>query len=160
MKITKHSVVTMHYTLKNQEGMILDSSEGREPLVYLHGVGGLIPGLESELNDKLQGDKVSAVIAPQDAYGEIRKDMLHVVPKSGFQGEEELMEGMQVQLDTEHGPQIAVVSKISGDEVTLDLNHPLAGMTLYFDVEIVGVREAQKEEISHGHVHGHGGHHH
>lgn len=160
MKIAKHSVVTMHYTLKNQEGMVLDSSQGREPLVYLHGVGGLIPGLEMELNDKTIGDKVAAVIAPQDAYGEIRKDMLHVVPKSGFQGEEELMEGMQVQLDTEHGPQIAVVSKIAGDEVTLDLNHPLAGMTLYFDVEIMGVRDAEKEEISHGHVHGHGGHHH
>jgi FKBP-type peptidyl-prolyl cis-trans isomerase SlyD len=160
MKIAKHSVVTMHYTLKNQEGMVLDSSQGREPLVYLHGVGGLIPGLEMELNDKTTGDKVTAVIAPQDAYGEIRKDMLHIVPKSAFQGEEELMEGMQVQLDTEHGPQIAVVAKIAGDEVTLDLNHPLAGMTLYFDVEIMGVRDAEKEEISHGHVHGHGGHHH
>lgn len=150
----------MHYTLKNNEGMTLDSSQGREPLVYLHGVGALIPGLESELNDKTQGDKIQAVIAPEHAYGEIRKDLLHIVPKSGFQGDEELMEGMQVQLDTEHGPQIAIVASIKGEEVTLDLNHPLAGMTLHFDVEIVGVRDAEKEEIAHGHVHGHGGHHH
>lgn len=160
MKIDKHSVVSMHYTLKNQEGMVLDSSEGREPLVYLHGVGALIPGLENELNGKTSGEKLQAVIAPENAYGEIRKDLLHVVPKSGFQGDEELMEGMQVQLDTDQGPAIAVVAKINGEEVTLDLNHPLAGMTLYFDVEVVDVREASKDEIDHGHVHGHGGHHH
>lgn len=160
MKIGKHSVVTMHYTLKNKEGMVLDSSAGREPLVYLHGVGALIPGLEVELNDKQAGDKVNAVIEPKDAYGDIRQDMMHVVSKSGFQGEEELVEGLQVQVDTQHGPQIAVVAKINGEEVTLDLNHPLAGVTLYFDVDVVGVREAEQEEISHGHVHGHGGHHH
>lgn len=140
--------------------MTLDSSEGKQPLVYLHGVGGLIPGLEAELNDKSKGDKVSAVIDPKDAYGEVSKDLLYKVPKSGFQGDEELVAGMQVQLDTEHGPQIAVVSAIQGEEVTLDLNHPLAGVTLYFDVEVMNVRAAEKEEIAHGHVHGHGGHHH
>jgi len=160
MKIGKHSVVSMHYTLKNQEGTILDSSQGREPLVYLHGVGGLIPGLEFQLNEKIAGDKIQAVVEPKDAYGEISKDMLYEVPKSGFQGDEEIFEGMQVQLDTEQGPRLAVVSKIEGEKVTLDLNHPLAGVTLYFDVEIVNVRAAEKEEIAHGHVHGHGGHHH
>ncbi|MBK7129978.1 MAG: peptidylprolyl isomerase [Crocinitomicaceae bacterium] len=160
MKIAKHSVVTMHYTLKNQEGQILDSSEGRQPLVYLHGVGGLIPGLESELNEKTQGDKVKAIIAPADAYGEVRNELYYVVSKSGFQGDEDLFEGMQVQLDTEQGPAIGIVEKIAGEEVTLNLNHPLAGVTLYFDVEVMGVREASQEEISHGHVHGEGGHHH
>lgn len=160
MKIAKHTVVSIHYTLKNQEGMTLDSSANREPLVYLHGVGALIPGLENELNNKETGNKIQAVIAPENAYGEIREDLLHKVSKSGFQGDEELIEGMQVQVDTQHGPAIAIVSKISGEEVTLDMNHPLAGMTLYFDVEVMDVREAQKEEIEHGHVHGHGGHHH
>lgn len=150
----------MHYTLRNQEGTTLDTSVGRQPLVYLHGVGALIPGLETKLNDKVAGDKLNAVVPPDEAYGQISQDLLHKVPKSGFVGDEELIEGMQVQLDTEHGPRIAVVSKISGDEVTLDLNHPLAGVTLHFDVEIVGVRAASADEIAHGHVHGEGGHHH
>ena len=159
MKIGIETVVTMNYTLKNSEGILLDTSEGREPLVYLHGVGALIPGLESELNDKVKGDKIKAVVAPADAYGEKRDDLLREVGKEGFQGDEELMEGMQVQLDTDRGPAIAVVTKIENEVVTLDLNHPLAGMTLHFDVEITDVRAANKDEIEHGHVHGHGGHH-
>jgi len=160
MKIAKETVVTMHYTLKNNEGVVMDSSQGREPLIYLHGVGALIPGLEQELTDKEQGDKISAVIAPEHAYGEKREDLLREVSKDGFQGDEELEEGMQVQLDTDRGQTVATVSKIEGDIVTLDLNHPLAGVTLYFDVEIADVRAASKDEIAHGHVHGHGGHHH
>jgi FKBP-type peptidyl-prolyl cis-trans isomerase SlyD len=160
MKIGKETVVSMHYTLKNGAGETIDSSAGREPLVYLHGVGALIPGLEKELNDKKAGDKIHAVIEPSEAYGEQRPDLLREVPRSGFQGDEELEEGMQVQLDTDRGPAIAVVSKIDGEVVILDLNHPLAGMTLHFDVEVTNVRAANQEEIAHGHVHGHGGHHH
>ena len=86
MKIQKHTVVTLNYTLKNSEGEIMDTSEGREPLVYLHGVGGLIPGLEAELEGKEKGNSFNAVIAPEDAYGKRSDDLLHVVPKSGFQG--------------------------------------------------------------------------
>ena len=126
----------------------------------MHGVGALIPGLENELEGKMANDKVSAVIAPEDAYGARSEDLLRVVSKDGFQGEEELLEGMRVQLDTEHGPMVAVVSAITGDEVTLDMNHPLADMTLYFDVEVVDVRPATADELAHGHVHGDGGHHH
>ena len=160
MKIAKDSVVTMNYTLKNDAGEVMDTSAGIDPLVYLHGVGALIPGLENELEGKMANDKVSAVIAPEDAYGARSEDLLRVVSKDGFQGEEELLEGMRVQLDTEHGPMVAVVSAITGDEVTLDMNHPLADMTLYFDVEVVDVRQATADELAHGHVHGDGGHHH
>ena len=160
MKIAKDSVVTMNYTLKNDAGEVMDNSAGRDPLVYLHGVGALIPGLENELEGKMANDKVSAVIAPEDAYGARSEDLLRVVSKDGFQGEEELLEGMRVQLDTEHGPMVAVVSAITGDEVTLDMNHPLADMTLYFDVEVVDVSPATADELAHGHVHGDGGHHH
>lgn len=109
MTIAKESVVTMNYTLKNNEGEIIDTSEGREPLVYLHGVGALIQGLENELAGKSAGDKSQIVITPENAYGTRRDDLVRVVSKDGFQGEEELTEGMRVQLDTEHGPAIALV---------------------------------------------------
>ena len=160
MIIETNRVVSMHYTLKDSEGNVLDSSANREPLAYIQGIGNLIPGLEVQLEGKQKGDKVEAVVAPNDAYGELREDLFHVVPKSGFQGDEELVTGIQVQLDSEHGPMIATVSKIDGDEVTLDLNHPLAGQTLYFDVEIMDVRTAEQDELDHGHVHGPGGHQH
>lgn len=160
MNIAKDSVVTMNYTLKNEAGEVMDTSEGREPLVYLHGVGALIPGLEGELEGKAASDKLNVIITPENAYGSRRDDLLRVVSKDGFQGEEALNEGMRVQLDTDQGPVVAVVAKIEETEVTLDLNHPLADMTLHFDVEVVDVREATADEISHGHVHGDGGHDH
>jgi len=160
MQIAQHTVVSLNYTLKNSDGNLLDTSEGRAPLVYLHGVGALIPGLEAELNGKAQGDKINAIIPPEKAYGSRRDDLVKLVSKDGFQGDEEMTEGMQVQLETEHGPAIAVITKIDGNDVTLDLNHPLADMTLHFDVEIVDVRAATEDEISHGHVHGPGGHQH
>ena len=106
MTIEQHTVVSLNYTLKNSEGNVLDTSEGREPLVYLHGVGGLIPGLEEELTGKSKGDKLSTVVPPEKAYGERRDDLMKVVSKDGFQGDEEMMVGMQVQLQTEHGPAI------------------------------------------------------
>lgn len=160
MSIQKHTVVTLNYTLKNSEGEILDTSEGREPLVYLHGVGGLIPGLEAELEGKEKGNSLNVVIAPEDAYGKRSEDLMHVVPKSGFQGDEEMQVGMQVQLQTEQGPAIATIAAIEGENVTLDLNHPLADMELHFAVDVLDLREATEDEISHGHVHGPGGHHH
>ena len=160
MQIAQNTVVSLNYTLKNGEGELLDTSEGRSPLVYLHGVGGLIPGLEAELDGRTKGDKLNVVIAPEDAYGTRKDELFQVVPKAGFQGTEELALGMQVQMDTEQGPVIASVSKIEEEEVTLDLNHPLADVTLHFDVEVVDIREASADEISHGHVHGEGGHQH
>ena len=161
MKITTNSVVSLDYTLKSNEGEILDTSNGRAPLVYLHGVGALIPGLENELEGLEKGAKKSVTVQPEEAYGTKSDDLLHVVPASGFQGNiDELQIGVQVQLDTEQGPAIATIAKIENDEVTLDLNHPLAGVVLNFEVEIVDVRTATADEIAHGHVHGEGGHHH
>jgi len=137
----------MNYTLKNDKGQILDTSLGKEPLLYLHGVGALIPGLENELTGKTAGDKLNAVIEPAMAYGEIREDLKKIVPKSGFQSEVEMELGMRVELDTPEGPVLANISKIEGEEVTLDMNHPLAGVTLYFDVEVLHVRDASAKEI-------------
>lgn len=160
MTVSKHKVVTLNYTLKNNEGIILDTSEGREPLVYLHGVGSLIPGLENKLEGKAAGESMNIIIQPEDAYGKRNDNLVRIVEKSGFQGDEEMQEGMRVQLETDQGPAIAVITKIEGEEVTLDLNHPLADMELHFDIELVDIRDANPEEISHGHVHGPGGHHH
>lgn len=162
MLIEDHRVVNIHYTLKDAQGEVLDTSEGRDPLAYIQGIGNLIPGLEAELKGKVKGDKVKAVIAPEAAYGTYDDNLVHLVPLSGFQsaGGEELQVGMQVQVDTGQGHAIALVTSIEGDDVTLDLNHPLAGTELHFDVEVMGVREATAEELDHGHAHGVGGHHH
>lgn len=150
----------MHYTLKDEQGETIDSSQGHEPLAYIQGIGNIIPGLEDALEGKTKGDKLEVTIAPEDGYGERQENMVQKVAKSGFQGDEELVVGMQVQVETKNGPAIAMVSEIEGEDVTLDLNHPLAGVTLNFDVEVMDVREATDEELDHGHVHGPGGHHH
>lgn len=162
MRIAENAVVTIDYTLKNNEGLVLDTSEGRESLMYLHGVGGLIPGLEKELEGKDKGDSFNLVVEPKDAYGERSEDNMNIVPLEGFkaEGDEQLEVGMQVQVESEHGPQIAIVAKIDGEDVTLDLNHVLAGATLHFDVEVKDVRQATEDEKSHGHAHGVGGHQH
>lgn len=163
MKVTDKQVVFMHYTLKNEKGETLDSSQGREPMPYIHGLGHIIPGLEKQLEGKSKGDKVNAVVTPEEGYGTRKDELVQVVPKSGFQAEEGapgLEVGMQVQVETGQGPAIAVVANIEGEDVTLDLNHPLADMTLHFDIEITDVRGATEEEIEHGHVHGPGGHQH
>lgn len=160
MKVSTNSVVSLDYTLKNNAGEVLDSSQGRAPLVYLHGVGALIPGLENEIDGMEVGQAKTVTVQPELAYGVKSDDLLHVVPKSGFQGDEEMFVGMQVQLETEQGPAIATISNIEGEDITLDLNHPLAGEVLTFDITITDLREATEDEIAHGHVHGEGGHHH
>ena len=159
MKAQKNTVVVMHYTLKNDQGVVLDSSEGKDPLAFIQGVGNIITGLETQIEGKEAGDKVQAVVSPEDGYGERFEELVHVVPKSGFRGEgdQQLTVGMQVQVETNNGVAIAAVTNIEGENVTLDLNHPLAGETLHFDVEIVEVREATAEELEHGHAHGEGG---
>ena len=160
MTIEKEKVVTMNYTLKNDDGDIMDTSEGREPLAFIQGIGNLIAGLEKELEGKSVGDKVNAVINPEDAYGKRNPEMVQRVSKDNFQGEEEIEIGMEMHVESNQGEQVAVVVDVDEEGVTLDLNHPLADMTLHFDVEIVSVREATSEELDHGHVHGPGGHNH
>ncbi|MCB0278316.1 MAG: peptidylprolyl isomerase [Calditrichaeota bacterium] len=160
MTISKDKVVHIHYTLTNNEGEVLDSSEGREPLAYLHGNGNLISGLENELNGKKKGDKLSVKIQPEDAYGLRDEALIQDVPLSNFTKPDEVEIGIQFQIQTNEGVKIATVVDKKEDEATLDLNHPMAGIELNFDVEIIEVRDASKEELSHGHVHGEGGHHH
>ncbi|MFO8044429.1 MAG: peptidylprolyl isomerase [Halomonas sp.] len=160
MLIAQNSVVAFHYTLTNETGEVLDSSEGREPLTYLHGAGNIIPGLEKELEGRQAGDKLSAVVAPGEGYGEKQEQLVQEVPRDAFQGVEGIEPGMQFQAQTQGGPLMVTVTSVEGDTVTVDGNHPLAGQTLNFAVEIASVREASEEEIEHGHVHGEGGHQH
>ncbi|WP_305907055.1 peptidylprolyl isomerase [Methylomarinum sp. Ch1-1] len=159
MQISDNMAVSIHYTLTNAGGETLDSSMGAEPLVYLHGAGNIISGLEDALSGKNAGDKFNVTIEPEDAYGEKRAEMIQVVSKDLFEGMP-VEVGMQFQAEVSHGPGIITVVHIEGDEVTIDGNHPLAGESLTFDVEVMDVREATEEEVAHGHIHGEGGHQH
>ncbi|MCK5189367.1 MAG: peptidylprolyl isomerase [Methylococcales bacterium] len=159
MQITDKLAVSIHYTLTNGAGEQLDSSRGEEPMVYLHGFGQIIPGLENALTGKVVGDKFNVIIAPADAYGERRDDMLQVVPLSMFNDMEvegKVEVGMQFHADASHGVSVVTVSKIDGDEVTIDGNHPLAGEALTFDVEVMDIRPATEDELTHKHIHGEG----
>ncbi|MDR5859334.1 peptidylprolyl isomerase [Halomonas eurihalina] len=156
MQIAQNSVVAFHYTLTNDAGEVLDSSEGREPLTYLHGAGNIIPGLEKEMEGRAAGDKLQAQVTPEEGYGEVQPQLVQEVPRDAFQGVENVEPGMQFQAQTQGGPLMVTVTKVEGDTVTVDGNHPLAGQQLNFDVEIAEVREASQEEIEHGHVHGEG----
>ena len=147
-------VVTMHYKLTDDNGNIIDSSEGKDPLTYLHGAKNIIPGLEKALVGKTQGAKLQVKVDPAEGYGVVRPDLVTQVERSLFEGVDQLEVGMIFQAQAPDGSnQQIVVKKVEGDKVTIDANHPLAGVNLNFDVEIVGVREATQEELSHGHVH-------
>ncbi|GAB5450297.1 MAG: peptidylprolyl isomerase [Halioglobus sp.] len=153
--IGNNLVVSMHYKLTDNDGEVLDSSEGREPLTYLHGAGNIIPGLETALTGKVEGDSVQATIAPADAYGETQEEMIQVVPRAAFQGVESIEPGMTFTASGQDGAtQQITVTEVQGDDITVDANHPLAGVELNFDVQIVSVRAASEEELAHGHVHG------
>ena len=159
--IKQNSVVTMHYELKNAQGEVLDSSEGQEPLTYLHGASNIIVGLEEQLLGKTAGDNVKAVVSAEKGYGEPVEALIQVVPKEAFGAEVDNIEvGMRFQAETEQGPVPVVVTAVDDKNVTVDGNHPLAGQELHFDVTIAEIRDASQEEIDHGHVHGPGGHEH
>jgi FKBP-type peptidyl-prolyl cis-trans isomerase SlyD len=161
MVVAADKVVLIHYTLTNDEGKVIDSSSGGDPLAYIHGHGNLIPGLERELEGKPAGTKLSVKIAPADGYGERDAGLVQRVPKRSFGNTANIQPGMQFQAQTSDGhSRVVTVKGIQGDMVTIDGNHPLAGEHLNFDVEITEVREASQEELEHGHVHGPGGHHH
>lgn len=160
MTITQDSVVTIHYTLKDDTGAVIDSSAGGEPLAYIHGHGNIVPGLERELTGRNAGDKVSVRVPPADGYGEYDKELVQSVPRRALRGIKEVQPGMHLHAQTEQGPRTVTVTRVAGDMVTLDGNHPLAGKNLNFDVEVAEVRDATSEELAHGHVHGPGGHHH
>ncbi len=160
MQIATNTVVTIDYTLKDDDQSVLDTSQGQEPLSYIHGIGNLIPGLEKALAGKSEGDRVQVTISPDDAYGERDEDLLQAIPRERFERANEIEVGMQFHTQSDEGMQVVTVVGVDGESITIDGNHPLAGKTLHFDVQIVGVREASAEEISHGHVHGAGGHQH
>ena len=160
MKIAHEKVVSIHYTLKNGEGTVLDSSAGGQPLAYLHGFGSIIPGLENALEGKVLGEKLSVTVEPEQGYGARDERLVQAVPRSAFKGVKELAPGMQFQAQGPQGTRLVVVTQVTEDVVTVDSNHPLAGQTLHFEVEVSEVRDATAAELEHGHVHGPGGHHH
>ena len=160
MQIKTNAVVLIHYTLTDKDGEVLDTSDGQDPLAYLHGRGNLIPGLEKELEGKEQGAKLKVTVPPEEAYGNRDEKLIRKVSRSSFKEVEGLETGMQFQSQSENGIQVFTVINIEGDEVTIDGNHALADVTLTFDVEVTEIREATEEELTHGHVHGPGEHHH
>ena len=156
MNISKNSVVSFHYKLSNNEGEVLDSSEGRDAFTYLQGSQMIVPGLEAQMEGKATGDKFTAVVPPEKGYGVMEPQLVQRVPKDRF-GDQKVEAGMQFQAG-EHS--VVTVREVTNDDVVVDGNHPLAGVTLNFAVEVTGVRAATEEELAHGHVHGEGGHSH
>lgn len=161
MLIADQHVIAIDYTLTNETGEVLDSSEGSEPLVYLHGAGNIIAGLENALTGKAVGDELEVSVEPADAYGEYSAELITNIGREMFEGVDQLEVGMQFHASApDGGMQIVTIRDIEGDEVTIDGNHPLAGQQLNFKVKIASIRAASEEEIAHGHVHGEGGHQH
>ncbi|HEY7997047.1 MAG TPA: peptidylprolyl isomerase [Steroidobacteraceae bacterium] len=160
MSIAPDQVVSIHYTLTNDAGEILDRSASGEPLTYLHGHGNLIAGLERELAGKHTGDKLRVKILPADAYGEYDQGLVQRVPRRALKGVPDVRVGLRLQAQTAQGTRAVTVTQLTGDLVTLDGNHPLAGQNLNFEVEVAEVRAATAEELEHGHAHGAGDHHH
>ncbi|WP_024298754.1 FKBP-type peptidyl-prolyl cis-trans isomerase [Methylomicrobium lacus] len=154
MQVANNMAVSIHYTLTNDEGEVIDSSIGSDALVYLHGKGNIISGLEQALAGKEVGEQFTVRVPAEDAYGEFMPERVQVIPRSMFEGVDQLEVGMQFHADVSAGPGIVAIVDIDGDDITIDGNHPLAGMPLTFDVEIVDVREATREELEHGHIHG------
>ncbi|MGE0372563.1 MAG: peptidylprolyl isomerase [Gammaproteobacteria bacterium] len=154
MQIQDDCVVSIHYTLTNEEGDELDSSVGQDPLVYLHGAGNIIPGLEVALVGGSAGDRLDVTVQPEDGYGEVDPDLIRRVPRDAFEGIERVEPGMQFQTQGPNGQVMRVTVRETDDSgVLIDANHPLAGQTLYFSVSIEGVRSATEEELAHGHAH-------
>jgi len=154
LKIENNCVVSIHYTLTDEDGAVIDSSADREPLIYLAGAGNIIPGLESELEGCVVGDKKQVTVQPADGYGEYEAELVQTLPHEAFGGIDNIEVGMEFQAQSESGgEQYVVVKDVSDDGITIDGNHELAGKVLNFDVAVEDVRVATAEEIDHGHVH-------
>jgi len=159
MQIANDTAVWLQYKLRNDAGEVLDESEADEPLIYIHGQGDIVPGLEKALAGKAAGDKLKVSVPPDEGYGERSDDKVQTVPRDAFDDDAEILPGVQFQAEGPDGASIVTVVQVLGDHVTIDANHPLAGEQLHFEIEVVKVRAATKEELEHGHVH-EGGHHH
>jgi FKBP-type peptidyl-prolyl cis-trans isomerase SlyD len=159
MTIGPKTVVSIDYTLKDDAGEVIDSSSGREPLAYLHGVGNLVPGLEKALDGRAAGDDVKVTLAPADGYGARDESLVRNLPLRKI-ADKKPQVGRRYRAQLEDGQAVVLVTSLKGDYATVDANHPLAGMTLHFEVKVVSIREATTEELTHGHVHSGDGHHH
>jgi len=159
MKVEDEKVVQFLYELKDEQQTVLESTEG-EPVAYLHGFKNMMAGLENALAGKSVGDKFSVTLSPEEGYGERVEGSVQRVPVKHLQGAKKWKPGMVATVETEQGSRQVTVIKMGKFMVTVDSNHPFAGKTLTFDIEVVDVRDATGEEIAHGHAHGAGGHHH
>lgn len=152
MEITDGRVATIHYTLTDDDGRVIDKSPRQQPLSYLHGAGNIVPGLEKALSGKQAGDSVKADVPPEQGYGPRHEEMVQQVPRSAFPDIDAVKPGMQFEARTERGPRLVTVTDIGAEQVTVDANHPLAGKTLHFAVEVADVRVATGQESNQGHV--------
>ena len=160
MQIASGTVASFHYTLRGEDGAELENSRDGEPVAYLHGHGNILPALEEQLAGHAPGDTLSVTLAPEQAYGLRHADSIQRVPLKHLHARGRLRPGMVAAVETEHGARQVTVVKVGKFNADVDTNHPLAGRTLSFDIEVLEVRAASEEEIAHGHAHGAGGHHH
>ncbi|MCH1918405.1 peptidylprolyl isomerase [Shewanella sp. A3A] len=156
MQITQQSAVTIHYRLTDTQGKLIESSFDGEPMVYLHGMGNLIPGLEKALEGKTQGETLEVTIDCEQAYGPYHDGLRQEVPLEAFGDIQDIVPGMRFIAETEMGQRPVQVTEVRDNTVIVDGNHPLAGQSLVFNVEVMEVREATAEEVAHGHIHAHG----
>ncbi|WP_430455202.1 FKBP-type peptidyl-prolyl cis-trans isomerase [Rheinheimera sp.] len=159
MIITQDSVVQLHYRVSEAQDLIEDSAKG-EPMLYLHGHQNMLPAIEQALAGKTAGDEVTLVVAPKDAYGERDENAIQSVQVKHLKGAKKWAPGMTAVIETEQGPRQVKIVKMGMFKADVDVNHPLAGKTLTFELKVVSVRAASAEEVAHGHAHGVGGHHH
>ncbi|MBT5469052.1 MAG: peptidylprolyl isomerase [Nitrospina sp.] len=158
--IKKHSVVSLSYYLKNSNGQELDKADKDQPFAYLHGMGQMVPGLEKELEGLKVGDKKDVTVSPAEGYGELNPQLKIQVDRANFPKDADIQPGMQFEGQGDGGTRtVFTVKAVVGDKVEVDGNHPLAGETLHFAIEVTGVRDATQEELTHGHAHGEGGAH-
>jgi FKBP-type peptidyl-prolyl cis-trans isomerase SlyD len=158
MQVAQNKVVAIDYKLTDADGTVLDTSEGNDPLAYLHGNGNLLPALEAELDGKASGDSVTAILSPEDGYGVRNEELRQEIALDEFGDAPDLEVGMQFRVAQGENQPIFTVIEINNDKVLVDGNHPLAGVELHFDVTVRDVRDATDDELEHGHAHGAGGH--
>ena len=161
MPLKSNQVVTMNFTLKDNEGNVLDTTQGKEPFSFISGANQILPKLEEKVGEMLIGSKKDVTLQPEDGYGVYQGEAVRTVNRSEFPQDVELGKGMGFLAKSPQGKDIQFfIKEIEGENITVDFNHPLAGKTLHFDVELLNLRDATSEELDHGHVHGEGGHHH